>query len=191
MSESPSEEQSESELVLAAQGGSHEAFRELVSRHKNYIFAIVGKQVRNREIAEDLSQEIFVKAYNGLSRYRSESSFKTWITRIALNTTHSYFRSKSYTQQKATVSSEEDSALEIASSDHDPVFRKQIITFFALCFGKMSSAMQDVVTLCGYEEQSYEQAAEVLQVPVGTIRSRLNRARLTLRECLERQGVSL
>lgn len=185
------DELSDKELIQQVQSGSDEAFRVLVSRYKNYVFTIIGRQVQDRDVAEELSQDVFVRSYKAMSRYRGECSFKTWITRISLNTSYSYFRSKKFSKQKVTVSTEEETFQEHGVSDHDPIFRKEIMVIFKNCFGKMKIQMQQVVTLCGYEEQSYEEAAEVLEVPVGTIRSRLNRARLTLKECMERQGVSL
>lgn len=179
---------SDSELVALASSGDDDAFRELVSRYKNYVFAIIGRAVGDRELAEELSQDVFVKAYRGLPKFRGDAIFKTWLTRITLNTTHSYFRSKKFSNKKRTVSFEQEEILEPSASDHDPILKKQMMEAFRLCFGKMKSQLQEVITLCGYQEHTYEEAASSLEIPVGTVRSRLNRARLTLKECMDQKG---
>lgn len=179
-------EPSDSELVARAQQGSHDAFRELVSRHKNYVFGLIGRQVGRRDVAEELCQDAFVKAFRALARFRGDASFRTWITRIALNTTHSHFASKRYASERASVSLEH--AAEEAHEDPDPVVARELMTRFRDCLKKLKGDLREVVSLCGFEEQSYEDVAAALSIPVGTVRSRLNRARLTLRECVERGG---
>jgi len=175
-------------LVKQAQSGCDEAFRELVSRYKNYVFALIGRQVSDREIAEDLSQDVFIKVYKALPKYRGEASFKSWITRIALNTSHSYFQSKRFSQKARNVQFEEQLVDSEGQRDHDPVQQKYLKATFRLCFGKMAASMQEVIVLCGFQELSYQEVAHTIDIPIGTVRSRLNRARLTLKECMEQQG---
>jgi len=182
------QEPPDSTLVEQAQSGSDDAFRELVSRYKNYVFALIGRQVVDRDLAQDLSQEVFIKVYRALSKYRGEASFKSWLTRIALNTTHSYFRSKRFRQRSKNILFEEKLVDTNGQSDHDPIEQKYLKTTFKLCFGKIAATMQEIIALCGFQELSYQEVAETLDIPVGTVRSRLNRARITLKECMEQQG---
>ncbi len=182
------QDSSDESLVSQAQQGSDDAFRELVSRHKNYVFAVIGRQLNNREVAEELAQDTFVRAYRALSKFRGDSSFRTWLTRIALNTTRSYFSSRRAVMEQANVPLEDEHIKEVGQSDHDPVIAKELVALFRGCFRKLKSDLREVVSLCGFEEQSYEEVALSLAIPVGTVRSRLNRARLMLKECVKRGG---
>lgn len=185
-------------LVRAAQSGEEAPFRELVLAHQNKIFSVIMRQVRVREVAEELAQEVFVKAYRNLAQFRGEASFRTWLIRIALNTTHTYFSSRAYRAQRMTVSvnlvpKENDGDLcdahVVASGSPDEaLLSRERLTWFSECMQKLGQDMRQVLTLVGLEHYSYEEVAQVMQVPVGTVRSRLNRARLLVKDCLLRRG---
>jgi RNA polymerase sigma-70 factor (ECF subfamily) len=182
------EDASDEELVRKAASGEDDAYRELVARYKNYVFAVIGRQIGDRNTAEELAQDVFVKAYKALSHFRSEATFKTWLTKITLNTTRSYFKSRRYKESIQTVSNEDVSITEQGKLAPDSVVTRELLSVFQLCFGALSPLMQDVMTLCSYQGESYEQASTMLDIPVGTVRSRLNRARIALKECMQSKG---
>lgn len=173
---------SDESLAQRAGAGDREAFRGLVVRYKDYIFSLIRRQVRDESITEDLTQEVFLKVFRGLSSFRADALFKTWLVRIALNTTNSYFASRRYKESRATDSLPEEhetilSYTTPALSDSD-----QKLGFFHQALAMLSPKLRDVVVLCALQEKSYEEAAQLLSIPVGTIRSRLNSARSQMRE---------
>jgi RNA polymerase sigma-70 factor, ECF subfamily len=183
--------ESDESLVLAVQQGSEDAFRELVLRYQNYILTLIFRQVLNRATAEEIAQEVFVQAFKGLANFRQESSFKTWITRIALNRTTNYLKSRQGRNQRSTVDLDALQLESISGSDNDPVYQKELLTAFTDCLATLSHALRECLVLIGLQSESYEEVAAKLAIPIGTVRSRLNRARILLGNCLAARGISL
>lgn len=159
--------------------GERELFRELVSKYKNVVFSIIMRQVGNHSIAEELAQEAFIKAFRALPAFRGEASFKTWITRIAVNTSNSYFESKQYKQMRQTETLDpihHDQPVEHAADE------SLEISLFRRALTSLTPKLRDALILVGLEGKRYEEAANVLGIPVGTVRSRLNKARLAMRD---------
>lgn len=177
MAENPPslDEQSIIQRVIA---GERDEFRHLIDRYKQRIFAMLLRQVGDRQCAEDLTQETFVLAYKNLRRFRFESSFSTWLIRIALNEMSSYFNSKKFKQDRRTESYDPElhEQSQAAEQNHEPLMRA-----FRDALAALSPKLRDVLTLCALEGMSYEDASRTLNLPVGTIRSRLNAARLKLK----------
>ena len=169
--------------IRAVIGGDKERYRELVVRHKDMIFALIMRQVGNAAIAEELAQETFVRAFVSLSRFRFETKFSTWLTRIALNQTSSYFTSRRYKQSRRT--DEFDPRIhDKAEAPPEGDFQKERLQRFREALGTLKPLYREVIVLCALEGKSYEEAASILVIPIGTIRSRLNKARLLLKEAL-------
>lgn len=181
----------EDELVRQVQGGTKEAFREIVRLNRSYVFSIIMRQVGDRATAEELAQEVFLKAYRALPRFRQDASLKTWLTRIIMNHTRSYFVSKKYRYRQQTESFDADIHDYGEESAADPVERRSIVASLRICFSKLKGNSQSVISICGFQQQSYQEAADLLQIPVGTVRSRLHKARLELQECLEKRGIEV
>lgn len=177
------------ELVTEAQRRNHEAFAVLMKRHQDMLFAMILRQVGDRAIAEELAQEVFIKAYHGLPGFRGDSKFSSWLVRIALNQTNSFFRSKRYRQSLRQDPLENATANCTADSAEIALQRQQEIALFQKCLAALKPKYREVLVLCGLEGKSYEEAALIIQIPVGTVRSRLNKARLLARELLIREGV--
>jgi RNA polymerase sigma-70 factor, ECF subfamily len=177
------------ELVTEAQRRNHEAFAMLMKRHQDMLFAMILRQVGDRAIAEDLAQEVFIKAYRGLPAFRGDSKFSSWLVRIALNQTNSYFRSKRYKQSLKQEPLDNVASSGSAESAEIALQRQQEIAKFQKCLATLKPKYREVLVLCGLEGKSYEEAALIIQIPVGTVRSRLNKARLLAREVLIREGV--
>ena len=177
----------EFKIVREVLSGKTDEFRHLVSSHKNRIFSMVLRTVGERPIAEELTQEIFVRAYSNLAKFRFEASFATWITCIALNHTSSYFKSKKYKQKLRTVSFEpcaHDAPRE--SCDEAPA-EAVLLESFHESLEELKPAFRDIIVLCSLEGKSYEEVSGILAIPIGTVRSRLNRARESLRLLIEQK----
>lgn len=179
----PVRERSDKALIEAVCRGSHEDYGELLSRYQDQVFSMVMRQVGAQDIAAELTQDTFVRAYEALPGFRFESTFGTWITRIALNLTNSYFSSKRY----KTKFKEEELHLEKhdrAEQSTEQIEEEQRARALRKAVGRLKPHYRDVVVMCGFEGRTYEETAETLQIPVGTVRSRLNMARNLLREAL-------
>lgn len=171
-------------LIKRVLAGDRDRFRDLVEIYQNTIFALVMRQVGKRDVAEDLTQEVFVKAYKALSKFRSEAKFSTWLTRIALNHTNTYFCSKRYREQQRTQSFDpalHDSAAHDRSEHSEEEKRLEL---FREALAKLKPHLREVLVMCGLEGKSYQETAEILEIPIGTVRSRLNTARLKLKDAL-------
>lgn len=176
--------ESEFEIVRAVAQGKKEMYRTLVDNHKNMIFSLIVRQVGDRAVAEELTQETFLKAYSNIKKFRYEASFSTWLSRIALNQTSSYFTSKRYKQQKRTRDLEAARSAESLSNPEKDLERQRMIEKFREGLAELKPIYRDVIVACGLEGKSYDEAAELLKVPVGTVRSRLNKGRLLMQEVL-------
>lgn len=170
------------ELIRRILGGNTEDFSVLVERYQSMVFGMIMRQVRSRDIADEIAQETFIKAYKNLSGFRSQAKFGTWLIRIALNQTSNFFSSKRFKESRQTISLDVEKHDRARENEDGQTTRE---TLFPRALGALTPKFRDVLTLCGYEGKSYEEAALILDVPVGTIRSRLNRARLMLKREIE------
>lgn len=175
----------ESAIIQRVLNGEREEYRHLVLAHQDRLFQIVLRQVGERQLAHDLVQETFVKAYLNLAKFRAQASFATWLTRIALNTANSYFSSAEF-KRKLRSTKLDDAILTDEALPTDLTERDLLCDQLRLAVASLNAKYRDVIVLCSFNNFSYEEAAETLAVPVGTIRSRLNTARLKLREVLQR-----
>jgi RNA polymerase sigma-70 factor (ECF subfamily) len=175
---------SDEQLIAAVLAGERDAFGLLVERHKQMLFALILRQVRQASLAEELSQESFVKAYLGLKSFRGKARFSTWLTRIGLNQVSSYFNSARFKQQRLQESFELERHEMSSDQQEDCLLQERKNQAFRIALAKLKPKFREVIVLCGLEGKSYEEAAQVLEVPIGTIRSRLNTARLQLQESI-------
>jgi RNA polymerase sigma-70 factor (ECF subfamily) len=177
-------------LIAECLQGDPTAFGVLVRRYQDRLFHVAYRLVGNAEDAQDVVQEAFLSAYQALEGFKGDSRFFTWLYRIAVNTAISLKR-----KQKAALRLDSGRNGELPIDPHDP--SEQSRPGHALeqaeqeqrvqrALQKLSPEHRAVLILKDMEGQKYETMAEVLQVPIGTIRSRLHRARLELRELLEK-----
>ncbi len=170
----------ESEIIERVLRGERDEYRHLVRACQNRVFSIVMRQVGDAEVAREIAQETFLKGFVKLSSFRGQSSFSTWITRIALNLTNNYFASRSYREHsRQRALNESDFALpdDAESSEIEVSINK-----LERAVGRLPSEHREILVLVALERRSYEEAAEILEIPVGTVRSRLHKARALLRE---------
>lgn len=159
----------EESLVRRFQEGEEKAFNELVSRYKQRIFHMILKMVRNKEDAKDLSQETFVKAYYGLKSFRSESSFFTWITRIALNLCINFQKREkfrnfiSFFDIKKPILAENSASQNVAKDEVSRAIDQAVLS--------LPSKQREVFVLRYYQRLPYQEIAEILGKSQGGVKS--------------------
>jgi RNA polymerase sigma-70 factor, ECF subfamily len=183
----------ESVLVSQARQGDTRAFGELVRRYEGKIFRLAQHVTNNREDAEDVLQETFMKAYEHLDQFKGDSKFYTWIVRIAVNQALMKLRrrktDKSVSLDEQIDTGEDTIVREIAAWDEDPeqrFSRDELGGILDHAVDSLEPAYRSVFVLRDVEELSTEETAEALGLSIPAVKSRLLRARLQLREKLTR-----
>jgi len=180
-------------LVTQTREGDARAFSELVRRYENKVFRLAQHVTQNREDAEDVLQETFLKAYEHLDQFRGDAKFYTWIVRIAVNQALMKLRRRKGDKAVSldeTIDTGEDTIVrEIASWDEDPeqrFSREEIGDILDKAVESLEPIYRSVFVLRDIEDLSTEETAEALDLSVPAVKSRLLRARLQLREKLTR-----
>lgn len=183
----------EAALVAQAREGDARAFSELVRRYEGKIFRLAQHVTQNREDAEDVLQETFMKAYEHLDQFQGNSKFYTWIVRIAVNQALMKLRrrktDKSVSLDEQIDTGEDTVVREIAAWDEDPearFSREELGRILDTAIQSLDPPYRSVFVLRDINELSTEETAEALQLSVPAVKSRLLRARLQLREKLTR-----
>ncbi len=183
----------DAELVRLAQAGDAEAFAQLVARHENSIFRLARNITQNAEDAEDVLQETFLKAYEHLGEFRGDSKFYTWLVRIAVNQALMKLRrrksDRSVSLDETFDTGEETLVREIAVWAEDPekiYSQEELRGILASAIESLPPIFRTVFALRDIEELSTEETAQILNLSVPAVKSRLLRARLRLREHLTR-----
>ncbi len=197
----PSDGPSDEQLVARAKAGDRSAFDALVIRYKDRIFNLCLRKLGDAEEALDASQEAFLKAYRALGAFEGKSQFYTWLFRIALNASFTR-RTRRAREREVVPASLERSARGDAGADGEPAARAvdppdprpdpREMTLAAEraavveeAIASLPEDLKGIVLLRDIEGLAYEEIAEVLDIPLGSVKSRLHRARLVLRERLK------
>jgi RNA polymerase sigma-70 factor (ECF subfamily) len=176
----------EDRLLRAAQGGDDRAFGEIVRRYQRAIYRIAYGLTRNPSDADDLAQETFVRAYRAIGRFRVGEPLYPWLSKIAVNQAYSLFR-----RRRRRPETPLEPLLEAGrqwAAGEDPAketARREYHRHLDAALAELSEEHQAVLVLRVVEGMSYDQIAETLAVPVGTVMSRLSRARAELKSRLE------
>ncbi len=174
----------EKELVEQAKLGDRDAFGELVRLHYPGVVRIVYRLCGDAGLAEDMAQEAFLRAWMNLTSFQPQSSLRNWLYRIAVNATLDVLRRK----PEETLEDEDVLMLEDqAAGPEAAVMEKERIAQLQHAVQSLPEAARSVLVLREYGELSYQEIASVLDVPVGTVMSRLNYARNRLRELLKKE----
>ena len=185
---------SDRELVAIAISGFDGSFEELVRRYQRPISAYVYRMVGNYESALDLTQEIFIKVYNSLKRYRAEFKFSTWIYKIAHNAAVDHLRRNSTREQSLVAGTEgETFDLPIESSRLTPEQeseRKERRTEIESVIRALPANYRELIILRHSQDLSYEEIVEVTGLPLGTVKNRLFRAREMMRQQFVDKGIT-
>ena len=183
---------SEEQLIRRAQAGDNDAFEALLRLHEKRVYNLCLRMCANADDALDLSQEAFLKAWRALGQYQFEASFSTWLFRLTSNVCLDFLRRKKRRQELSLTESYEDSDAgeELSLPDPQPLPEEQAITGetrreLAQAMARLAPDHREILQLRVVEDLSYEQIAEILDIRVGTVKSRLARARLSLRKILK------
>jgi RNA polymerase sigma-70 factor (ECF subfamily) len=177
----------ENEVVKLAQQGDKEAFSVLVRNYQNKVFGLAINIVRNHETADDLAQEIFIKAYQALPRFRFQSEFSTWLYQIAINHIRDHLRKHKKEKNDLRldeipeISGEEKEASEQLANRQEEEYRKRLLREK---LEEMPEKYRLILSLRDIQGLSYEEISKMLKLSAGTVDSRLHRARRLLRKKL-------
>lgn len=176
-------EQLDEDLVLRVQQGDKSAFDLLVVKYQHKIVQLVNRFVRDPSEAQDVAQEAFIKAYRAMGNFRGDSAFYTWLYRIAINTAKNYLVSRSRRSSDYEIDVQDAEVLGNATqlqgleTPERLLLNEEIIDTIKTAIDKLPEEMRTAIMLREFEGMSYEQIAEAMDCPVGTVRSRIFRAR--------------
>ena len=183
---------SEEQLIRRAQQGDNGAFEELLLLHQKKVYNLCLRMSANPDDALDLSQEAFLRAWRSLGQYQFEASFSTWLFRLTSNICIDFLRRKKRRQETSLTESYDgsDEGAELSVPDAQPGPEQQAMTNetkieLARAMEQLSPEHREILQLRVVEDLQYEQIADILGVRVGTVKSRLARARLSFRKILK------
>ena len=178
---------SDSEIISLVLKGDHNAYALLVERYKSYVFTLTLRFTKNREDAEEVSQDIFVKAYRSLADFKGTAKFSTWLYTIVNTTCITFLRKK----RLDVKSLDDERTFEVADS-HDSGFRanqveqKSRLNMVNQAIAMLNPDDAEIITLFYKNEQSLEEISQVLGVEVNAAKVRLHRARARLKDKMEK-----
>lgn len=180
----------DADLVRRCQANDLAAFDLIVSRYKDRIYSYVRRMVPEDGEAEDVAQEVFVRAFQGIGRYDGRAGFTTWLFRIATNLCVDRSRYRSRRPQSVSLSHPQGDgrpAVDLPDRTYDPeriVMQSEMNAVVERAIGRLSDKLRTVLLLHDTENMSYEEIAQAVNAPLGTVKSRLFLAREQLREAL-------
>ncbi|MGV6859427.1 MAG: RNA polymerase sigma factor RpoE [bacterium] len=181
----------DAELVKRVQAGDKSAYDLLVRKYQSKIINLVSRYVKDPSLAMDVSQEAFIKAYKGLPKFRGDSAFYTWLYRIAINAAKNHLVSQSRRQPDIAVDAAEAEQFSDAAllRDHDSpehvLLSEEIREHVIEVISGLPDDLRQAITLRELDGMSYEAIANVMGCPIGTVRSRIFRARERIDQVLK------
>jgi RNA polymerase sigma-70 factor (ECF subfamily) len=179
------------QLVERVQRGDKHAFDLLVGKYQRKLGRLISRFVRDTGEAEDVTQEAFIKAYRALPGFRGDSAFYTWLYRIGINTAKNYLLANKRRAPTSTPFDAEDAEsfedgglLQEVSTPENELMSKQVVSVVQATLQQLPEDLRSALTLREIEGLSYEEIASVMNCPVGTVRSRIFRAREAVAEKL-------
>jgi RNA polymerase sigma-70 factor (ECF subfamily) len=183
------------EVVELAREAEETAYRELLRRYQRPVFSLIYRMVRDRELAEDLSQETFVKVLNALDRYRPEYKFSSWVFKIANNAAIDHLRKKELDTlslqggpDATTPERVEATALQLGDQTESPLDEleaRELGSTIERAIGLLRPEYRSCIILRHVEGRPYDEIAVILDLPLGTVKTYIHRARAELRESLD------
>lgn len=193
---SPGYPEEDAALIRTFQAGNKTVFDELVLRHKDKLFNLCYRFLGDYQDANDSAQETFIKVYRSLKKFRFESTFSTWLYRIAVNTCKNKIKSSEYRHRKKMVwldnpgkSEGATDSIEIRDKTQSPLVeleKKERLMLIQKAIDSLPPEQKTVVVLCDIEGLSYEEIVHITGFNLGTVKSKLSRARIDLRKKLRR-----
>ncbi|MCR5264077.1 MAG: sigma-70 family RNA polymerase sigma factor [Clostridiales bacterium] len=193
------ENNDELELIGRAGNGDGDAFGTLMKRHESMIFNAVMGMVRNTEDARDITQDAFFKAYRSLKSFRGDCKFSSWVYRIAVNAAKDFLRSESrrpHISLDADTEDDDGEGQPMQIADDSPAADPQASAeasetqrIVRAALARLSDNHREILILRDIEGYSYEEIADMLGLELGTVKSRINRARIAMRQELVRMNI--
>jgi RNA polymerase sigma-70 factor (ECF subfamily) len=184
----------DADVVALVKQGREEAFRELIRRYERPVFSLIYRMVRDREAAEDLGQETFIKVLNHIDRYRPEFKLSSWLFKIANNITIDYLRKRQLntvsidgSPHAASVAEAEATSFDVEArgeSALDELESRELGTAIEQAIARLRPEYRACILLRHVEGRSYEEIAATLDLPLGTVKTYIHRARHELRGAL-------
>lgn len=196
MNQSQAAPVSDHELIAQVLAGSNEAFRGLIEKYQDRVFNLLVRILRNPETARDLAQETFLKAFLSLEQYREEFKFSNWLLKIAQNIAFSHLRHVGVERERLTLDGEDGPGAELIPDSAplaDPaalVEEREVGGLVSRAIETMAEKYRLVLTLRHTEGMAYQDIAEVLAIPLGTVKFRLHQAYKLLNEKLQRHKIT-
>ena len=186
-------EANDKQLVKRVQRGDKRAFDILVLKYQHRIVALVGRYVRDQDEVMDITQEAFIKAYRALPKFRGDSAFYTWLYRIAINTAKNHLVSRSRQPPGTDIDIDgefqfDSAVLGDVESPENRLAADQMEKVIFSAIRNLPEDLKVAITLREFEGLSYEAIAEVMECPVGTVRSRIFRAREAIEKSIATLG---
>ncbi|PIP80162.1 MAG: RNA polymerase sigma factor RpoE [Gammaproteobacteria bacterium CG22_combo_CG10-13_8_21_14_all_40_8] len=179
------------ELVVRIQKGDKKAFDILVRKYQHKIVNAISRFVKDHSEVMDVAQDAFIKAYKALPEFRGESAFYTWLYRIAINTAKNYLTAKKRRPPDTDIDSSEAENYSLGDSLRDNsnperlLIREQLKTLVDKTINSLPEELRAAICLRELEGMSYEEISHVMDCPVGTVRSRIFRARSAIDEAIQ------
>ncbi len=181
-----SERQVDQELVERVQRGDKRAFDLLVLKYQQKVTNLVSRYVRDHSEAQDVTQEAFIKAYRALPNFRGESAFYTWVYRIAINTAKNFLVAQKRRPPGSDIEAETAEQLDVGvklkeyATPENYLLESELAETVKLAMDDLPEDLRTAITLRELEGLSYEEIARAMDCPVGTVRSRIFRARAAI-----------
>ncbi|MBF0284725.1 MAG: sigma-70 family RNA polymerase sigma factor [Magnetococcales bacterium] len=177
------------DLVERAKGGNTKAFEILVRKYQGRVAAVISRTVSDHDRVQDLTQETFLKAYRALNGFRGDSAFFTWLYRIAINTAKNYLISsgRGIPDNDLELGEVDQVAPELRETDtpEASLLRGELMENLRLSIAKLTPAMREAIMLRELQGMSYEEIAERMACPIGTVRSRIFRGRQEIADIMK------
>lgn len=187
----------DADVVALAKRGREEAFRELIRRYERPVFSLIYRMVRDREAAEDLAQDTFVKVLNNLDRYRPEFRLSSWLFKIANNVAIDHLRKREVetlsihgARNAATTGEVEATSIQLAAEQEsalDELEAKELGSAIEKAIATLRPEYRACIVLRHIEGRSYEEIAAALDLPLGTVKTYIHRARNQLKQLLQHE----
>ena len=181
----PPDRKKEDELIAKVQNGDVGAFTKLVNRYSEQVLTLAYRIVSSREDAEDIAQKVFVKVYQGINRFRGDASFSTWLYTIVKNECYSHLRKKRPEMISIDEEAELINPVSIEYPEKTPESMDSKMDFQMAvmeCLKKLPPKYNLVIQLYFYRQLKYVEIAEILQIPLSTVKTHLHRALKALRK---------
>jgi len=178
----------DSELIKKAKKGSHGAFNILMNKYYPRVYASIFSFIKSKEDSEDLSQQTFIKVWQQLHTFRGDSAFFTWVYRIAINLAKNFVTSSGFKKQKINTSIQE-AEIDISSFDdiESAVIHNESLEEISYFIDSLPESLKTAFVLRESEGKSYEEIATITETPIGTVRSRIFRARESIVDFIEKE----